>query len=627
MDSTSLLNEIRDRRTLEQAYAYALNDQQKGPYTDFFELDHAYAHQDRMLDELEDELATPETYQQRPAYAYFMPKSTLCVRRMIHLNFKDLVLRNAFALVFGGILDPALEKTCFGNRLATDYVNRRSLLAYYATESWPKFCRWQREESERHSILLRTDISSFYDSVSHDYLITSLATELTVPTDSRLMRLFRAVLEVPVIAYSLQTKDVGPSPMVMHQGLPIGSESEGVFANLFLKSIDKAMAARDGLAFGRYCDDMRIFADEPAEVLEAVQLLQELLLAKGLNLNTTKTQWAQTKGEMEQLISQDVNQYLLSHQDEPGPGIEPDERPANLSEWIDRPFHEFDRKFAPDPEVKNAADAKDFCKYLSQQLPQVSITYSSEDIDLDAPIDEQKQAIEDKYNNWLENLVDKRGLVTRSPQQVAMLGEVLRKWSGSTKHAAWLLAQSAFFAQVNSAAQEKARQVLLDILEDRHVHAYAKGRLIRHLVKHRRSWRGPQQPTVMTMRVDSLGPSREWELLSRVWGELRDSTNRQDEAHTLDMDKYDCFLFDLWEGASEADKNRLLQIVADLLKIPAFDVTIVTLYMVFLLVCRFSDWDNRKVLEEMREWVRVTSASTADPYLHCLHYVQSRLTV
>ncbi len=115
---TSLLNEIRDARTLEQALGYALYAQERDAYTDFFELDYVRVHKTGIVDELQEELATPGTYQQRPAYAYFMPKSNLGVRRMIHLNFKDLVLRYAFATVFGRILDPTLDETCFANRLA-----------------------------------------------------------------------------------------------------------------------------------------------------------------------------------------------------------------------------------------------------------------------------------------------------------------------------------------------------------------------------------------------------------------------------------------------------------------------------------------------------------------------------
>ena len=62
MDPSSLLNDIRHHSTLKRAFEYALYDRKRDAYSDFFELDHAHFRQENILNELQEELATPETY-------------------------------------------------------------------------------------------------------------------------------------------------------------------------------------------------------------------------------------------------------------------------------------------------------------------------------------------------------------------------------------------------------------------------------------------------------------------------------------------------------------------------------------------------------------------------------------
>ena len=46
---------------------------------------------------------------------------------------------------------------------------------------------------------------------------------------------------------------------------------------------------REGISYGRYNDDIRIFGNKKSEVLEALKIIQEEVLTLGLNLNSTKT--------------------------------------------------------------------------------------------------------------------------------------------------------------------------------------------------------------------------------------------------------------------------------------------------------------------------------------------------
>src|SRR6266550_3237169 len=95
----------------------------------------------------------------------------------IYVPFKDLVVRYAFATVVADLVDQDLPPRCFANR--RDHGPESGLfLQDFATVSWPRFCEWQRanSEQERFPTLLRTDISAFYDAISHKYLVDGVQT-------------------------------------------------------------------------------------------------------------------------------------------------------------------------------------------------------------------------------------------------------------------------------------------------------------------------------------------------------------------------------------------------------------------------------------------------------------------
>ena len=449
-----LLNEVRNRETLSQAIEYACYDRiRTDHYMDFFELEYIVRHKSLVLDELEEELKTTSSFRQRPAYAFFPPKTELCFRRMVYLNFKDLVVRYSLAIVFAQVLDSQLLPTCFANRRATGKQAERSLTADFASDSWPSFCSWQREQAQSNTTLLRTDITSFYDSISHDYLVETFSAALSVPVDSQLMQLFRCILIVPVLAYSNETKQVQPA-VKMRQGLPIGNNTEGFFANVYLKEVDSSMSQLKEVQYGRYNDDMRIFGNDRNEVLKALRILQEHLLTKGLNLNTSKTELAENEEQINKLRSHDsdVFQYFPENDELWYDEVELYDTESQITQRIDVPFEQFDRTFEPGETLTENTDAKDFCKYLSMQSQDNS---------------EAK-------------------LSARLPQHIQTLKTVLRSWSGSSRHAAWLLVQSAIYRNVRRQTQLEARKAIFDVLADPNVNSYAKYRILHHLTKLRR---------------------------------------------------------------------------------------------------------------------------------------------
>ena len=181
VDHIRILNDIRDPQTLACALDYAIHDRVKNDhFYDPIEIDHTLRHQDQVLDEIAQELTSPDDYQPRPAFAYYPPKSALCYRRMVYVPIKDLVVRYALGIVFADRLDPQMIPTCFANRRSSGEQRSVSFTEPFQSRGWPAFCAWQREQAETAKVLIRCDISSFYDSISHRHLLMTLAGELGV---------------------------------------------------------------------------------------------------------------------------------------------------------------------------------------------------------------------------------------------------------------------------------------------------------------------------------------------------------------------------------------------------------------------------------------------------------------
>ena len=442
-DAARILNAVRDPKNLRRALRYALRDRLQDGYYDHFELEDAAANEDMIIVDLEEELKSPRSYQPKPAYAYFPPKNELCYRRMIYIPFKDLVVRYAFVVVVLELLDSDLSPRCFANRRARGEARETDFLESFAEVSWPNFCKWQKEcaSQAQFTTLLRTDISAFYDAVSHEYLVTAIATQLAISPDAEVMQLFRTILRLPVISHSHLTGKPR-DPEIMHQGLAIGNNTEGALANLYLKSIDEDMHSMQSIAFGRYVDDMRIFATDREVAKRAMLVLQERLLTKGLNLNGSKTKIAE-HAKIEDLRSKAYESYdYLVEEDEP-------EQHQRLA-VTDHPFDEFNRHFEVGQAFEKDEDAKDFCHFLGRVLP----------------------------------------LTDRQPRHIDMLKAILTQWHGSSKHASWRLVETIIHAECPAAARTHATKTLVDCLADQSVSTYAKYRLLHYLVRKRRYQNG-----------------------------------------------------------------------------------------------------------------------------------------
>ncbi|HBA38587.1 MAG TPA: hypothetical protein DCZ05_02240 [Deltaproteobacteria bacterium] len=449
MDHVRAINRLRSRDVLSAALIYAIFDRLNGDFFfDPFEIEHAIANRDTLIDELVEELRNPGQFEPRPAFAYFPPKNELCDRRFIYVPIKDLTVRYAITLIFSEQIETEIHPQCFANRRATGDDAERRFTEDFASGGWGRFCQWQAERCGDNTILLRTDISSFYDSISHDYLIDTVCRHLMLPADCELINLFRRLLRIPVIYYSPSTGQI-EGPATIHQGLPIGDGVEGYLANLYLRDVDDAMVRAEAV-YGRYVDDIRLFGSSRQQVLYHLRILQEQLLRKGLNLNSSKTEIAEDVRSMGELMSR------LYYGE--GYGFEKDEQAGSaIQRRIDRPFEEFSRTFTEDQALKKGSDARDFCKFLGAHA---------------------------------ENGQPLVALADRQNWHVERLRECVVRWRNPTKHAVWLLAQTATYRGVPTAIQQRARDIILALLVDDSVNSYSRYRLLHHIVKRRQTRRG-----------------------------------------------------------------------------------------------------------------------------------------
>lgn len=137
---------------------------------------------------------------------------------------------------------------------------------------WTKFQETAKAGAEKHTFILRCDISDFYPRIYHHRLDNALrrATEKS-DVVKRIMELIGAV-------------SAGPS-----YGLPVGGPAARLLSELLLNSVDRLLIS-EGIRFIRFVDDYLVFAETRERAHSALIRINELLLInEGLSLQKHKT--------------------------------------------------------------------------------------------------------------------------------------------------------------------------------------------------------------------------------------------------------------------------------------------------------------------------------------------------
>ena len=143
-------------------------------------------------------------------------------------------------------------------------------------------CKDALREVERllnagYTHVVDADIRSYFDSIPHGRLMEEIGRSIA---DGRVLELIESFLTQDVLE--------GLSLWTPEQGSPQGAVISPLLANLYLHSVDKAMAEA-GFEMIRYADDLVVMCSDAHQADKAVGNLRELLEKKGLSLHPEKT--------------------------------------------------------------------------------------------------------------------------------------------------------------------------------------------------------------------------------------------------------------------------------------------------------------------------------------------------
>uniref|UniRef100_UPI001881D420 RNA-directed DNA polymerase n=1 Tax=Microcoleus sp. LEGE 07076 TaxID=915322 RepID=UPI001881D420 len=304
MNKDFWLEQIKKREVFERAYVYAISYQiNEDDYCNFIEITYYRQNKETLFREIKMFLENPSLYEPETAFSFYLPKSDMFFRRMIYTPFKDLVIKFIFVSVLAEALDFTFIKNCFSHRFDRNLEKTEKSKGYlyksYYNKGFKEFIAWQFAQVENSNCMLKTDISSFYDSISHEYLLSAIGRKLNISNESHFMILFSKTLKFTTCYYSIVDEKLCET--YNSQGIPIGNSAEGFIANIFLNEVDEALFNL-GINFGRYVDDFRFFTNNKTESLKALIILQEFLLKRGLNLNTSKTKIIEAQEKIIELI-------------------------------------------------------------------------------------------------------------------------------------------------------------------------------------------------------------------------------------------------------------------------------------------------------------------------------------
>jgi len=138
--------------------------------------------------------------------------------------------------------------------------------------NWRLFYNTAIENAEKHSYVVRFDISDFYNRVYHHRLENALQ---RTNADREIIRRIMKIIQ-----------DISNN---VSYGLPIGGNGSRILAEILLNSMDQVMLSKK-IKFCRFVDDYIVFADSKEDAYIKLNWCAEFLLRnEGLALQKSKT--------------------------------------------------------------------------------------------------------------------------------------------------------------------------------------------------------------------------------------------------------------------------------------------------------------------------------------------------
>ncbi|MRD72735.1 reverse transcriptase [Rhodocyclus tenuis] len=193
---------------------------------------------------------------------------------------------NGLAIAIIEALEPQREPHAHSYRYLPDGGNQ----LFNPNRSWRAFKEFTVELADaagQDAVVVQTDISSFYEHVSHHYIenfINDLGGDC-----KQVSKQINALL--------------GKLSAGRSFGLPVGGQGARVLAELFLNQVDLALTAA-GVKWSRYVDDYVLIAENTADAYHALGALGQGLMDYGLSLNKSKTVFLSSKHYRDYVKSQ-----------------------------------------------------------------------------------------------------------------------------------------------------------------------------------------------------------------------------------------------------------------------------------------------------------------------------------
>lgn len=203
-----------------------------------------------------------KSYRPRPRRGFVVtePKS----RKIYESDFRDRVVHHALC----SIIEPRFERRF----LPVSYACRKGKGNLAALD---RARRSLRSLQEKHGVVygLKVDVRKYYDSISHETLLTLIGRD--VPE----LELYRLA---DIIVRSHDPKHQG-------HGLPIGNLTSQVFANLYLHELDFHLVHRLGFKHCfRFMDDILVLHPDRERLQLLIEEINSFLAGIGLVLHPDK---------------------------------------------------------------------------------------------------------------------------------------------------------------------------------------------------------------------------------------------------------------------------------------------------------------------------------------------------
>ena len=457
---------LTDTKLIKMSIYYAMNSRlNDDQFCNFFELSINCKNQNKinpLVEYIKNIYSLKQPYIPDESFAYTYPKEDFFIRRCVYLPFKEYAIRYHLINVLSLAVENSFIKTSYANR------TQRSLSGFIDSfkrydRQYKEFIQWgenlikEFKKEQRESYLLNADITSFYDSVSPNYLINNLFDLTGSILPQKYKPLLQKILQPEIEFYSVVDKLLKLEKK--EQGLLVGNITDGYLANILLSKIDELMIAY-GFHYARYVDDIKIITNTKDEVIKAVNILQEELHRIGLNLNSAKTEIIHNPKYVKDFFRKD-------HQIAYGNEL------INEEHWEDNQKTEKD-------------EDEDF------DINTINLTANLQEKDCHR-ITNYLFSLKDDHD-YDENLVIQ--LINKIP-------EIIFKYPKTIKKNTWTVVKFIIFGFPNNIifSAYKARN---DIFENQNIMDYARTRLIHHLVKPRK-----KDPPYILMMIKNRERSRE----------------------------------------------------------------------------------------------------------------------